>query len=297
VIREGVPLPIYFKILRNGDDFSCSADKGPAFFVGRRVPYEGHIGLYNIFRNSKVEKLNYSAADFEIPHGFWATLIEPTAICEGLNFLTLNTYDDAAFTFGFGQFAAHVPNGDFVKYFRALLALPNAADYFPHLGIMGGRICQTDGTQPAPLETDETTRPLMDYLNPDSSEVQDSEVIAAAKLIHWTHSSVDARVAQVNEMVNVFRSYMASADRRVGIDGLAGSLCSVIADILHQGRGGKNTTWPQIHQALNSAKPYEMLLAIGPPKFDSRKVTLKKAIDARPVIAAKRWSRAQNDFV
>src|SRR5512146_2408539 len=133
---KGAGMPIFFKILRNGDDFSCSADNGSAFFVGRRVPYEGHIGLYNIFRSSKIERLNYAAADFDAQHGFWATLIEPTAICEGLNFLTLNTYDAAAFTFGFGQFAAHVPNGDFVKYFRALLGLPNAADYFPHVGLV-----------------------------------------------------------------------------------------------------------------------------------------------------------------
>lgn len=290
-------MPIFFKILRNGDDFSCTADSGPAFFVGRRVPYEGNIGLYNIFAKSKLQKLNYAASDFEAQHGFWAGLVEPTAICEGLNFLTLNTYDVAAFTFGFGQFAAHVPNGDFVRYFRALLALPNAADYFPHLGVVNGRICQTDGAQPVVLESDTSTKPLMTYLNPDLSEVQDSEVIAAAKLIHWTSTTVDARLAQVTEMVSVFRSYMSSADQRVGIDGLAGNLCSVIADILHQGRGGKSTTWPQIHQALVSSKPYEALLAIGPPKFNSRKVTLKRALDARPAIAAKHWSRASADFI
>lgn len=289
-------MPIFFKILRNGDDFSCTADNGPSFFVGRRVPYEGNIGLYNIFARSRVEKLNYAASDFQQPHGFWATLVEPTATCEGLNFLTLNTYDRAAFTFGFGQFAAHVPNGDFVKYFRALLALPNASDYFPHLGVVNGRVCQTDGAQPIPMENDTSTQPLMNFLNPNLGEVQDSEVIAAAKLIHWTSSTPAARVAQVTEMVDVFRSFMTRAETRVGIDGRPGNICCVIADILHQGRGG-STTWPQIHQALSSSRPYEALLEIGPPKFNSRKATLKRAIDARPAIAAKRWSRAQNDFV
>jgi hypothetical protein len=290
-------VPIFFKILRNGNDFSCQADGGPAFFVGRRVPYEGRIGLYNVFAGSKIEKLNYAAANFQAPFGFWATLIEPTAICEGQNFLTLNTYDSAAFTFGFGQFAAHVANGDFVKYFRVLLGLPNAADYFPHLGLVNGRICQTDGSQPVPLETDATTHPLMNYLNPNLSEVQDAEVIAAAKFIHWTSTTVAAQAAQVDEMVAVFRSYMASADIRVGINGAPGNICSVIADILHQGRGGSGTTWPQIHEAMHSSKPYEALLAIGPPKYDSRKVALKKAINARPVIAAKHWNSAQKDFV
>ena len=286
-------MPILFKILRNGDDFSCTADSGPTFFVGRRVPYKGQIGLYNVFARSRLQKLNYAASDFQAQHGFWATLIEPTAICEGLNFLTLNTYDRAAFTFGFGQFAAHVPDGDFVKYFRALLGLPNAADYFPHLGVVNGRISQTDGAQPVPLETAATTKPLMEYLNPDLSEVQDSEVIAAAKFIHWTSTTIDARLAQVTEMVTVFQSYMKSADIRVGIDGTPGNVCCVVADILHQGRG----TWPQIHNAIKSSRPYENLIAIGAPEYNSRKSTLKRAIDARPAIAAKHWSRAKNDFV
>jgi hypothetical protein len=287
---------IYFKILRSGDDFSCKADNGAAFFVGRRIPYEGNIGLYNVFARSRLEKLNYAAADFQPQHGFWSLLIEPTAICEGLNFLTLNTYDSAAFTFGFGQFAAHVANGDFVKYFRALLNLPEASGYFPHLGIVNGRICQTDGATPVPLESDQSTKPLMNYLNPDLSEVQDAEVVAAAKLIHWTSSSVTARTAQVSEMVSVFKSYMASADHRVAIDGRPANQCCVIADILHQGRGG-SSTWPQIDHALKSTSPFESLIAIGPPKFNSRKTTLKRAIDARPGIAAKRWSRAQSDFI
>src|SRR5262249_15813229 len=123
-------MPIFFEIHRAGPDYSCTADGGLQFFVGRRVTYEGNVGLYNIFPRSKLEKLNYSAGDFRTAHGFWADMIEPTAMCEGRNFLTLNTYDRAVFTFGFGQFAAHVANGDFVKYFRAMLALPNANDYF-----------------------------------------------------------------------------------------------------------------------------------------------------------------------
>jgi hypothetical protein len=290
-------MAIYFKILRDGDDFFCKADDGPAFFVGRRVPYEGNIGLYNVFSKSKLEKLIYTAADFEGQLGFWALLIEPTAICEGRNFLTLNTYDRAAFTFGFGQFAAHVANGDFVEYLRALLSLPGAADYFPHLGVVDGRICQTDNPAPVPLESDKTTIPLMNYLNPNLNEVQDAEVIAAAKLIHWTSRSVPARTAQVSGMASVFKSIMQRADKRVGIDGRPGHLCCVIADIVHHGRGGTGTTWPQIDSALKTSKPYESLISIGAPKWDDRKKTLKKAIDARPGLFSKSWSRAHNDFI
>ena len=290
-------MPILFKIIRNGNDFSATADGGPAFFVGRRVPYEGNIGLYNIFGGSKLEKLNYAAADFNATLGFWADFIEPTAICEGRNFLTLNSYDAAAFTFGFGQFAAHVANGDFVKYFRKMLGLPQASDYFPHLGLVNGRICATDtGPTPKPLESDDSTAPLMKYLNPDLDDVQDAEVIAAAKLIHWTSNVVAARTAQVSEMADTFKSFMTRAETRVGINGRTADQCCVIADILHHGRGGK-MTWPLIADALASSKPFDSLIAIGAPKWESRKQTLKTEIKKRPAFAARKWSRTKGDFV
>ncbi len=47
-------MAILFTIIRNGNDFSAKADNGPQFFVGRRVPYAGNIGLYNIFGGSKL---------------------------------------------------------------------------------------------------------------------------------------------------------------------------------------------------------------------------------------------------
>lgn len=289
-------MAILFSIIRSGNDFSCKADGGSQYFVGRRVPYEGNIGLYNIFSGTRIERLNYAAADFQNPHRFWADFIEPTATCEGRNFLTLNTYDRAAFTFGFGQFAAHVPNGDFVEYLRAMLQLPQAVDYFPHLGVVNGRISKTDGAAPKALENDESTKPLMDYLNPDLSEVQDAEVIGAAKLIHWTSKHVDARNAQVSQMISTFRSIMREADRRVGINGRPATECCVIADLRHHGRGGR-MLWPLVEDALRSSNPFNALIAIGAPKWAERKRSLKNAIRARPVFQTKKWSRSAGDFV
>ena len=289
-------MAIVFDIVPDGRDFSCSADGSPPFFVGRRVPYEGNVGLYNLFGGSKLEKLLYSAADHSAIHGFWATFIEPTAICEGLNFLSLNTYDSAMFTFGFGQFAAHVADGDFVKYLRSMLQLPNTAEYFPDLAVVDGRICRTDGDRPVPLETGETTQPLMTYLNPDLSEVQDAEVLAAARLIHWTSTHAAARDAQVGQMVSTYRAFMRRADRKVGIDGRSAHLCCVIADILHHGRGGR-TTWPQVEAGLASARPFDALIDIGASRWDDRKAKLKAAINERADLFAKSWSRAQVDFV
>lgn len=107
-----------------------------------------------------------------------ADFIAPTSQCEGDNYLTLNTYDRAKFTFGFGQFTANVPGGDFVLFFRDMLAL----DYFPNLRVKSGSIVKTSAMGDVPLETSGLTRPLMDYLNPTAAHIEDDEVAAAAKL-------------------------------------------------------------------------------------------------------------------
>lgn len=293
----GVTMALLFTIQRSGNDFSCRADSGRPFFVGRRVPYEDNVGLYNIFRRTPLPKLDFVAADFEAGSGFWAHFIEPTAICEGRNFLTLNTYDRAAFTFGFGQFAAHVPNGDFVRYFRTMLGLPEAKDYFPNLAVINGHIHRAEAGVPvSPLESDTSTQPLMNYLNPGLDDVQDSEVIAAAKLIHWTAASVSARAAQVDQMVATYQGFMARADQRLGIDGLAARECCVIADILHHGRGGKST-WPLIQAALARPRKDEALLEIGLPRWKERLRTLKLALDARPQFGTLKWKSATRSFV
>jgi hypothetical protein len=96
-------------------------------------------------------------------------------------------------------------------------------------------------------------------------------------------------------MAATFRQFMTRADTRVGIDGRGADQCCVIADILHQGRGGK-MTWPLIDAALKSSKPLDSLLAIGGPKWEHRTKDLKAAIVARPQFAQKRWSRAAGDF-
>lgn len=290
-------MAILFKIIRTGNDFYCSADGEPQYFVGRRVPYQGNIGLYNIFGGSKLEKLLYSASNYTGNFGFWAEFIEPTALCEGRSFLTLNTYDRAAFTFGFAQFAAHVPDGDFITYFRTILGLTGASDYFPNLGLVSGRIHRTgEPGGPVPLESATSTAPLMRYLNPTLDEVEDSEVIAAAKLIRLTSKSRPAREAQVEQMISTFRGLLKRADGRVGLDSKPADQCCVVADILHQGRGGR-MTWPLIQAALRASKPLEELLAIGEHKYASRIATLRAALKARPGFSSKKWSSASNDFV
>ncbi|WP_284004344.1 hypothetical protein [Sinorhizobium sp. 8-89] len=89
------------------------------------MPYKGRIGFYNIFAWSRIQQLYYQAADLPYANGFWAMFIEPTALGEGLNFLTLNTDDQAARSVS-GQFAGHASNSHLVTYCPAMLALPGS---------------------------------------------------------------------------------------------------------------------------------------------------------------------------
>jgi hypothetical protein len=285
-------MAIRFDILRDGRDYWATADGGPRFFVGRRVSYEGRVGLYNVFPGSPLTKVDFDPKNYIGQFGFWVAFINPTAGCEGRNFLTINSYDRAGYTFGFGQFAAHVPDGDFVRWFRAVLALPEAAVHFPELSLVSGRIHGTAG----PLETASSTAALMAYFNPSQDKVDDAEVLAAARVIYWTANHRPARLAQIAQMIASFRGYMARADRRGLIDGHRAALCCVIADLLHHGRGGHNV-WSSVSQALASNDPFEALIAIGGTQWAERKATLRRLILADPQMQARRWSTVAGDFV
>lgn len=285
-------MAIRFDIMRDGRDYWATTDDGPRFFVGRRVSYEGRVGLYNVFPASPLTKLDFDPKNYAGQFGFWVAFINPTAGCEGRNFLTLNSYDRTAFTFGFGQFAAHVPDGDFVRWFRAMLAQPVAADYFPDLSLVNGRIHGVAG----PLETADSTAALMAYFNPARDKVDDAEILAAARLIHWTANHRPARLAQITQMIASFRDYLGRADRRGLIDGQRAAHCCVIADLLHHGRGGR-TLWSSVSRSLAANDPFEALLAIGGTQWAERKATLRRLILADQKMPERRWSTSAMDFV
>ncbi len=286
-------MAISFDIIREGRDHWATADGGPRFYVGRRVTYEGRVGLTNIFPSSALQRLDYDPKNYAGQFGFWAHFLNPTSGCEGRNFLTLNSYDRAAFTFGFGQFAAHVPAGDFVRWFHAMLALPEASAYFPELSLVDGRI-HLAGT--GALESASSTAALMAWLNPAPDKVDDAEVRAAARFIHWTANSRPARLAQIAQMIASFRGYLARADRRGLIDAKPAALCCVIADLLHHGRGGR-AVWTSVANALASANPFDSLIAIGGAQWAERKATLRRLIMADPQMQDLRWSSAAGGFV
>jgi hypothetical protein len=278
--------------------FSSRADGGDRFFVGIQTSFtdrttgEDFEGLFNVPTTS-LPKLLYRADDFRETHGFWSDFIEPTSICEGDNFLTLNTYDRARFTWGFGQFGAHVPDGDFARFFRDLLRRPEAPDYFPNLNVDDGRIVKIETDRRTALESSQSTAALFDYLNPSSRALEDAEVFAGAKLIHWTTTHAEARDLQVFHMVDAIKRIQREADLRLGLDGKTADLCCVVCDIRHQGRA----KFAAMQEALNASNPLAALFKLGQTAFPERIKTLRKEIAARGALfASKRWRREIGDF-
>ena len=294
-------MAIHFDILREGSQFSVRVDGSETMTIGQRVRFRRNgierFGLSNdrsFFGSDFARRFLYKAADSRDIFGFWADFIEPTAMCEGQSFLSLNTYDRARFTFGFGQFAAHVENGDFVRWFRDMLQRPEAIDYFPNLEVRNGRIVKVEDTRIVILENDDTTEPLQKFFNPTLDGVEDAEVIGAAKFMHWTVNNKEVQLLQTQHMINTALRLVKQADRRLGLDGRTGDVVCVIMDILHQGRGG----FDQMQRALLQSSPFDALMKIGLPGEEARLENLTTALRTRrAALKQKTWSRSDSDFV
>jgi len=270
----------------------------PKFTIGSRTSYLGNIGLIN---TAVIPGLVYNPADYVSDYGFWAYFIYPTAMAESKGSYTcLNTYDKAKFTYSFMQYGAHVPNGDFVKFFRKLLTLPNAADYFPKLVLKDSRIFYKDSTVTLKqLESDASTQALMDYLNPTLQEVETQELICSARLVHWATNDPAHRKIQVQTGIQHFKNNKHNYTELFKLQGVPAKVCLVICDIRHQGRGMNS----EIANALKTNGNYDLAFAnlctIGAAKYASRVATVRETING--LIAAgrfnKKYDSATNSFV
>ena len=258
--------------------YKAAIDNGPKFEVGRRVRF-GRADPSSGVSNIRTPGAKYNAADHTAKHGFWAHFILPTCTAESNGaFNCINTYDRAFFTFTFLQYAAHVPNGDFVQYFRKLLGEPEASEYFPDLFMHEGRIARDTPLGPVKLESDDSTRDLMIYLNPTIQDVESAEVINAAKLIHWSETVARHREIQVEVGIAHFQAAMQSYARRYSLTGRLDKVCLVVADIRHQGRGSSQDILAALNTSGDDEKAYKNLLQIGQPVYKNRIDTIDKEV-------------------
>lgn len=283
----------------NNSHFAQVAGGGqPRFLVGNEVVYL-HT-KHGLAHSRVLTGLTYDPANYVGQHGFWAYFIAPTAKAESKNsFVCLNTYDNALFTFGFMQYAAHVPNGDFVRYFKRLLAFPNAQDYFPKLVLNNNRIFyrDTNGTL-TQLEDNTSTQKLMNYLNPSLNAVENQELICSARMVHWASNDAAHRALQVDTAIEFFKENMREYASIYNLDGYPDKICQVICDIRHQGRAKSQ----HIINALNTSNlntAYTRLLQLGQDAYPERINTIRSVINnlVTQGIFNKVYRAATNDFV
>jgi hypothetical protein len=175
-----------------------------------------------------------------------------------------------------------------------MLGRPEAIEYFPNLRVKDSRIVKIAGDKAVQLEDDNSTGGLMDYLNPTTKSVEDAEVIAAAKLVHWTTTVKAAQELQTLHMVRTFSSLMIEADGRLNLDGRTADICCVVCDIRHQGRA----KFAAMQAALASSKPLAELLKLGSIAYPERIKTLRKAIaDSGSVFTEMKWDSRSGSFI
>jgi hypothetical protein len=295
-------MPIGFTIARNGDNYYVTPDAGDRLLVGKRTSYKSvsegieREGLAND-GSSTAKQAPFNPANFRQTYGFWADFLVPTALAEsGSSFTVVNTYDRANFTFGFLQFAAHEPNGDFIVWFRDMLSRAEAHDYFPNLAVIHGRTHSLEIQGPVILEDDSSSKKLQYYLNEVPTHVDDREVIAAGKLIHWTIKYPETQALQVQHAMNLTRDRVKYLDNRLNLDGRTADICCTVMDIIHQGRAGTKPL-PVLDSYLKQPNPLGKLLKIGLPTYKERIQTLKKIFAETSEFSTLKWNRAQQNFI
>lgn len=256
---------------------------GEEFYVARRVPYGQRVGLA---QTSILTGLTYNPAEFVSEFGPWAYMIYTIGVSEsGNRYNRLNSYDRAAFTFGFFQLAAHTPKDNLVLFLRRATELAEFQAYFPELQMREGRLHHVVGSNVTDLEAEvfnprqeeyELER-LMRYLNPSESQLDGAEIVNAAKLVALCEQSADFRTLQVRTAIQITaRKFRDRYQHWYNLLGASDTICTAIADIHHQARAKKS----EVRAALASRNPLSALTKLGEARYPERCRSLRTTLAA-----------------
>jgi hypothetical protein len=247
----------------------------------------------------------YKAEDYS-GIGHWAYLLDVTGYCESRNrFNLVNTCDRAQFTFGFYQLPAHTPRDNLILFFRAALLDEEFQKLFPDLELRAGKVMRI-GADGAAVDLEEHVydakrreyelKHFMRYLNPQVTTIDHEEVLNSARLVWWANESDECARMQVAVASEILRRKFA--ERYVEwyeLDGELDTVCAIIADIHHQGRGTKE----QVLDALSSDDVEDTLLRIGKKDHAQRIAELRRRIlkwTAAGIMGDRRYRAELNEF-
>ncbi len=227
---------------------------------------------------------------------YWKYFLQPMSESEGGLFRGINTYDQVGFSFGFLQLGANGDGRDsaFAHYFRRLLATPQGHALFPNLRITTqpagqfldvgtDRIYKTSELHPKPGEG--RPRPLRQYLNADSAQIDEKEVLNAAKFIYLVDSDTTFRNLQVELGIRWAQQILTRIQEKskqpnyqsLNVSGRPIKVCMVLVDLLHHGR----TDLEDIHSILkqniaNENQLIDSLLRLNKTALPSRRDTIER---------------------
>lgn len=270
------------------NDYFVTYSGQAEFYLGRETQYGALRGLTQ--PSAKVYGRRYETGKYIEEYGSVAAILGIIAAGESDGYFNrLNSYDRAAFTFGFFQMAAHTPRDNLILLVRRLAAEhPGFQVLFPELKVIDGKLHKVVGEHrmsleneyPRPAKPSELNlRDFMQYLNADGSKVDDAELNAAARLVHLANSDDAFNHLQVNLAAQILMRRMRNAyGLWYGLNGASDLICAAIADIHHQGRGTKQ----QVKDALANASAVkgrlELLCKIGSEKYPERCLALQGAL-------------------
>ncbi|MCC8361894.1 hypothetical protein LK996_02190 [Lysobacter sp. A6] len=265
----------------------ATIDRGAEYLVGTAAKYGTRKGL-----SKSTGTKRYAPADHADRIGAEvADLLGIIALGESnLTFDCINSYDRAAFTFGFFQLAAHTPNDNLILLFRKLVAdHAGFRKQFPELAVKDGRLWRTlpggalfNLERPVPRfdgADEHNLKDFMAWLNPDPAKVDDVELDRAARMV-WLANNDDAfNAIQVDVARHITMSKLREYyDRKLELDGVNGLVCAAICDILHQGRGTFRAMKPIVHGNASVADKCKALSRIGEADYPQRCKTLRLAL-------------------
>jgi hypothetical protein len=304
-----VPHPVSFSLRQEADKwYSRRADVpgSEEFFVGKEIirPARNFFGLFHPV--ASYYGPTYDAENYASTVDHWAYLLDVTASCESKNrFNLINTYDRAQFTYGFYQLAAHTPKDNLILLFRAALLDADFQRLFPDLQLRGGRVFRvaqdgaaTDLEQETfdPASNEHQLKHFMTYLNPRRTEIDNQEALQAARVIWWANTLTFSADCQVKVANAILQEKMSERYARwYPLDGESDIVCAIVADIHHQGRGGRAA----VRAALASSNKVNALLRIGASahaeRIETLKARIKKWKDAG-ILGSKRYRASLNEF-
>lgn len=260
-----MPDPIGFSYRLDGKRHFATPASGGEFYLGRETKFGGRVGLGRSVSEHWGQR--FRAADYPAI-GHWGELLELTGHCESANsFNCINTYDRAAFTFGFYQLAAHTPDDNLILLLRRAASLPEAAVFLPGIFLQNGSLRWRDANgmgvdleATAQVGGERQNVALMRHLNPDPDAVGEAERAYVARLMHWSEQSPAFRRLQVDVARAIVAKKMRVYESRYGLDGKSDVICAIVADIHHQGRAKVSA----VRRALADDDPKEALILVNP---------------------------------